>query len=250
MYLYEIYGYSGVHVYLADIFPLNPNSFSIPIPYTILLYASEGTVLKKIGLNATPPIVSTRSKMFIYQWTLINDKALHEIAYLWCRLSSLSTLADPSRSSIGGSFLPSFPRPLLRSFPLPSFFIHPTGHASFGHVSFLLLTGQVLSRRVGEERYSEPLADREDSGNKNTRGSKHSSWGFHGVVITITTPFTTTWTTGLEDLAPSSWPFFLSSRVIFFFTFLPWLKSAFMPHASNPAKRIDSDTRVIANGYQ
>lgn len=46
-------------------------------------------------------------------------------------------------------------------------------------------------RRLREETYSEPLADRKDSGNKNTRGSKHSSWGFRGIVITITTPFTT-----------------------------------------------------------
>lgn len=125
------------------------------IPYTILLRErvnhSQENRFKRNSL-----IVSTRSKMFIYQWTLINrlpdDKALHEIAYLWCRLSSLSTLADPSRSSIGGSFLPSFPRPLLRPFPFPSSFIHPTGHASFGHVSFLLLTGQVLSRGSELER--------------------------------------------------------------------------------------------------
>lgn len=48
-------------------------------------------------------------------------------------------------------------------------------------------------RLLREETYSEPLADREDSGgNKNMRGSKHSSWGFRGVVITITASFPTT----------------------------------------------------------
>lgn len=83
----------------------------------------------------------------------------------------------------------------------------------------------------------------EDSGNKNTRGSKHSSWGFHGIVITITTPFTTT-SDSRTSLRPPD-----SSLFDLFFTFLSRLKSAFMPHASNPADR-SITIGVIANGYQ
>lgn len=128
--------------------------------------------------------------MIIYQWTLINrlldDKTPHEIAYLWCRLSSLSTPADPSRSFIGGSFLPSFLRSFLRSFACSfSIFLHSSGRSRFllGHVSILLLSRglrslpeEATTSREGED--NEPLADKRDSGNKNTRGSKHSSWGF------------------------------------------------------------------------
>lgn len=138
-----------MYIHLGEIFSFK-SDFSVPIPlYPVLLRERENHSQEN-RFKCNFVIATTRSKMIIYQWTLINrlpgDKAPHEIAYLWCRLSSLSTLADPSRSSIGGSFLLSFPRPLLRSFPFPSSFIHPTGHASFGHVSFLPLTGQILSR--------------------------------------------------------------------------------------------------------
>lgn len=146
---------SSTCIFISQIFSFKSKEFFFPIPIasTILLRERESHSQEN-RFKRNSLIASARSKMFIYQWTLINrlpdDKALHEIAYLWCRLSSLSTSADPSRSSIGGSFLPSFPRPLLRPFPFPPFFIHPTGHASFGHVSFLPLTGQVLSRGSGD----------------------------------------------------------------------------------------------------
>lgn len=130
-------------------------------------------------------------------------------------------------------------------FPFPSSFIHPTGHASFGHVSFLLPHGSgplPWKWRLREETNSEPLADREDSGNKNTRGSKHSSWGFLGVVITITTPFTTTSDSRTPRPPPDPSLPFPSPSLSFsacnlFFIFLPWLKSAFTPRACNPADR-------------
>lgn len=56
--------------------------------YIILLRENERTIRKESDLNATPwsQLRSARSKMIIYQWTLINrlldDKTPHEIAYL------------------------------------------------------------------------------------------------------------------------------------------------------------------------
>lgn len=110
------------------------------------------------------------------------------------------------------SRLPSYTRPVT----LPS-------------VTYLFFPSRVRSSlswkwRLREETNSEPLADREDSGNKNTRGSKHSSWGFLGVVITITTPFTTTSDSRTPRPPPDpSLPFpshpFPFPPVIFFYLF-------------------------------
>lgn len=161
--------------------------------------------------------------MIIYQWTLINrlpdDKALHEIAYLWCRLSSLSTPALTHRGRLLGAL---FYRVFLdHSFSSLSFFafLHTPDRSRFLRsriFSFPHGSGPFSwKRRRGEETYSEPLADREDSGNKNTRGSKHSSWGFPGVVITITTPFTTT-SDSRTTPVPSSWPHPFSPVILFY----------------------------------
>lgn len=122
--------------------------------------------------------------MIIYQWTLINrlldDKMPHEIAYLWCRLSSLSTPADPSRSFIGGLFSTEFSldRSFLRS-PVPflSSPIHPASHAS-SSVTYLFFSFLVCGPFPGKQRLREkaktanhsPIADR-DNGNKDMRGS-------------------------------------------------------------------------------
>lgn len=130
--------------------------------YIISLRANEETIRKESDLNATPwSQLYARSKMIIYQWTLINrlldDKTPHEIAYLWCRLSSLSTPADPSRSFIGGSFLPSFLRSLLRSFACSfSIFLHTSGRSRFllGHVSILFLS-QVCGPYPRKQRFRE-----------------------------------------------------------------------------------------------
>jgi len=74
-------------------------------------------------------------------------------------------------------------------------------------------------QRLQEETNSEPFADREDSGNKDTKGSKHSSWGFLGVVITITTPFTTHRIRRLRSLSSTNSLSFLALPSINFFYF-------------------------------
>lgn len=129
--------------------------------YIIPLRADEKTIRKENDLNATlwSQLRNARSKMIIYQWTLINrlldDKTPHEIAYLWCRLSSLSTPADPSRSFIGGLFSTEFSldRSFLRS-PVPflSSPIHPAGHASSSvtYLFFSFLGSVVLSRESND----------------------------------------------------------------------------------------------------
>lgn len=194
---------------------------------------------ERFGRN--PSIASTRSKIIIYQWTLINglsdDKALHEIAYLERRLSSLSTPADRAIEVVvcRGFFSSEFPwatpsSTLVLHLLLFHLLLYTRTESRsrflLGHVSFFPLAlsislwsflEEATTSRGDDVPCSEPLADRGDSDNKDTRGSKHSLWGFRGVVITITTPYATRWKqrTTLCLLPPQ----FLSPFAV---TFLLW----------------------------